>query len=233
MNWVFMLDWAYRRNPKFWWEVSTWDGNNSWDPSQAYSPEWLKKSKACQYMKDGQTYTPDRHEGWAQFGLWLLRPRVYREFRGSTVPRAPWQPFFDRMLAIVDRVHHNPTLTEFWRSGRLVPNRARQHPYQVNIPAKYQRVDRWFLLDTDLDPPRPWTQKTNLPVFSLARVTGDPGRRRWLVYAHSPLEDRNGVRITIPGCANPITVDVPRKGAFYVVSEGTGKTTRIADVQRP
>lgn len=226
MNWVFMLDWVYQQRPNFWWEVSTWDGNNAWTPDQDYDEKLLKKSKACQYLKDGQTYTPDRHEGWAQFGLWLLRPRVYREFRGSTVPRAPWQPFFDRMLATVDRVHENGTLTEFWRHGKLVPNTAHKHPYQVDIPEKYKNVPRWYLLDTSLDAKRPWTHKTNIPVFSMALVLGGKGERRWLLYAHSPLEDRKAAEITIPGHGK-VTVDVPRKGAFFVVAERTGAVTPV------
>jgi hypothetical protein len=219
MNWIFMLDRVYEVNPDFWWEVSTWDGNTGgWTPDQGHVEELLGKSKACQYLKDGQTYTPDRHEGWAQFGLWLLRPRVYREFRGSTVPRAPWQAFFDRMIAIVDRVHNNRTLAVFWRKGELVHNRAHRHPYQEDIPERLQDIHRWYLLDTSLDPERPWEQKTNLPVFSMALVTGEAGERQWLVYAHAPLENRAGVDITVPGYG-PITVDVPRKGAFFVVDE--------------
>ena len=74
------------------------------------------------------------------------------------------------------------------------------------------------LLDTDLDPPRPWALETNIPVFSLALVKGPEGSRQWLVYAHSPLKDRKAVKITLPGCGK-ITVDVPRAGSFFVVGE--------------
>ncbi len=219
MNWIFQLEEAWKVNPDFWWEVSLWDGNQGkWKPGMGYDPEFLKNSKACQYMKDGQTYTPDRFEGWVQFGLWLLRPRVVREFRGSTVPLEPWRPFFDRLLASVDRVHHDATLVEFWRHGQLVPNTAHEHPYQENVPEKYRNVNRWFLLDTDLDAPRPWDQKTNIPVFSMALELGEKGSRRWLIYAHSPLEDRRGVTITLPGFAL-FKADVPRAGVFYTVDE--------------
>jgi hypothetical protein len=73
MNWIFQLEEAFSVNPDFWWEVSLWDGNGrGWTPDKGYVPELLSKSKACQYLKDGQTYTPDRYEGWAQYGLWLL-----------------------------------------------------------------------------------------------------------------------------------------------------------------
>ena len=230
MNWVFQLEEAWKANPNFWWEVSLWDGNaGDWTPEVGYKPELAEKSKACQYMKDGQTYTPDRYEGWAQFGLWLLRPRVVREFRGSTTPLEPWQPFFDRLLLAVDRVYADATLKEFWRHGKLVPNRAHAHPYQENVPEKYRRADRWFLLDTCLDSPRPWDRRTNIPVFSLALARGPEESRRWLVYAHSPLENRQDVTITVPDFGK-ITVDVPRAGSFYLVDGPAEKLTPVVAV---
>ncbi len=219
MNWIFQLEEAWRVNPNFWWEISVWDGNGGgWTPDMGYRPELVSKSKACQYMKDGQTYTSERFLGWVQFGLWLLRPRVLREFRGSTTPLEPWRPFFEKFLLAVDRVHRNPTLQEFWRRGRLVHNFAHRHPYQSAIPEKYRSIHRWFLLDTNLDPPRPWTLTTNLPVFSLALELGRAGSRRWLLYAHSPLQDRHDVAIQLPGFGW-VKADVPRAGTFLVVDE--------------
>lgn len=218
LNWIFQLEEAWQVDPDFWWEVSLWDGNGGWTPGAACTPEMVKAAKACQYLEDGQTYTPDRFLGWAQFGLWLLRPRVMREFRASTVPLEPWRPMFEQLLAAVDRVYADATLEEFWRHGVLVANRAHPHPFQADIPAKYQTLDRWFLLDTSLDPPRPWEMTTNLPVFSLALVRGQAGSRRWLVYAHSPLEDRREVRIELPEFGT-LTLDVPRAGVFALVTE--------------
>ena len=221
MNWLFQLEEAWAANPDFWWEISLWDGNQgAWMPGVPYSEEMTSNSKACQYMEDGQTYTPARFAGWAQFGMWLLRPRVVREFRGSTVPLDPWRPFFEELLDAVDRVHENPVLAEFWRHGELVSNLAHEHPYQTNVPEKYQEIPRWYLLDTDLDPPRPWTYETNLSVFSMALVLGEPGRREWLIYAHSPLEDRQGVSISLPELGT-FVVDVPRGGIFVRVSESS------------
>jgi len=224
MNWIFQLDEAWSVNPDFWWEVSLWDGNGGWTPATPCTPELLKKAKACQYMKDGQTYTPERYLGWAQYGLWLLRPRAVREFRASTVPLEPWRPFFEQLLLAVDRVYANEALAEFWRHGTLVPNTAHEHPYQENVPEKYQDVNRWFLLDTNLDAPRPWEQTTDIPVFSLALVRGEEVSREWLLYAHSPLEDRRRVEVTVPEFG-PVTIDVPRAGAFYLVEE-QGKSVK-------
>ena len=229
MNWVFQLEEAWQANPDFWWEISLWDGNSAdWTAETACTAEAARASKACQYKRDGQTYDPDRYEGWAQFGLWLLRPRAVREFRSSTAPLAPWRPFFERLLAAVDRIYASKTLEEFWRHGRLVANLAHPHPYQHEIPPKYHSVPRWFLLDSNLDPPRPWQLTTNLPVFSLALAIGQEGSQQWLIYAHSPLEDRRGVRLTLPQFGT-VTVDVPRRGSFHVVEQASRRVTRLQE----
>jgi hypothetical protein len=234
MNWVFQLEEAWRVKPSFWFEISTWDGNEvrSWlkgreaeDP-KTIDAELLKKSKALQYLKDGQDYPPRRALGWVQFGLWLLRPRAVREFRGHATPLEPVREYWLQTVKAVDRVHAGRALQEFWRFGRLVHNRAHRHPYQEAVPEKYKEVHRWFLLDTNLDPPRPWTHQTNLPVFSMALVRGEKGSRRWLLYAHSPLADRKAVRVTVPDCRK-VTVDVPRGGAFYRIDEATGKVSAV------
>jgi len=234
MNWIFQLEEALAVNPNFWFEISTWDGNEikAWlkgreakDPKRI-DKELLKKSKALQYLKDGQDYPPRRTLGWVQFGLWLLRPRAVREFRGHATPLAPVKQYWLQTVKAVDRVHANETLEGFWRFGRLVANPAARHPYQQAVPPKYENTPRWYLLATDLDPPRPWTHKTNLPVFSLALLRGESPRRRWLLYAHAPLADRKAVRITIPGYQE-VTVDVPRAGAFYVIEEAGAKVTPV------
>jgi hypothetical protein len=124
-------------------------------------------------------------------------------------------------------VHADETLEEFWRRGRLVPNTAHQHPYQDDVPEKYRDVRRWFLLDTNLDPKRPWERTTNIPVFSMALELGEASNRRWLLYAHSPLEDRRNVEITLPDFG-PVTVDVPQAGAFDVIEEKKRSPARLS-----
>jgi hypothetical protein len=241
MNWVFMLKEAWRTNPGFWFEISTWDGNEirSWmkglgakEPAELVANssaglaedkrqldgKLLKKSKTLQYLNDGQTYPPSRVAGWVQFGMWLLRPRVVREFRGHATPLAPVEPYWMETVRAVDRVHEVPTLTEFWRRGKLVANEAHEHPYQSVLPERYAKQKRWFLLDTDRDPPRPWKAKTNLPVFAMALVLGEESARRWLVYAHAPLEALTSVGVTLPEYG-PVRIDVPREGEFYEVRE--------------
>ncbi len=251
MNWVFMLREAWEANPDFWFEMSTWDGNSvqAWmeglgvdEPGQLaeasaeplsekqreqLDDDLLKDSKALQYMADGQTYPPSRTAGWVQFGMWLLRPRVVREFRSHTTPLEPVRPYWMETVRAVDRVYASDVLKRFWRKGRLVPNEARKHPYQADVPQRYEDVPRWYLLETSVDPERPWGKKTNLPVFSLALVLGEKDHRRWLLYAHSPLKRREGVRIRIPDHER-VTVDVPRAGAFYRIDEASGAVRRVS-----
>jgi len=216
MNWVFMQSEALRLNPRFWFEMSVWDGH---DPT-------MDNDKRKTYARTGQRFTPERYGGMAQFGMWLLRPRTVREFRGwlDTLDQA--EPYFLPIVEAVDRVHRNQTLREFWRKGSLVPNRVGTHPYQTAIPAEYQNVDRWFLLDTSLDPKRPWEMGTPLPVFALALALGDAPRRRWLIYAHAPLGAQRAAQVTIPGY-RAVTINVAVGGSFYVVEE---KSRRVWEV---
>lgn len=216
MNWVFMQRAAAILNPRFWFEISTWDG---------HEPE-MENDKRKLYAKRGQRFTPERYGGTVQFGMWLLRPRVVREFRGwrDTLQKA--EPFFLPIVAAVDRVHSNATLAQFWRRGELVANKSRQHPYQSNVPSEFQNEDRWFLLDTSLDPPRPWQLGTEIPVFSLALVEGRAPSRRWLVYAHAPLGPRSAVTITVPDYG-PFRADVSVAGSFYLIEESGRRTQEL------
>ena len=47
-------------------------------------------------------------------------------------------------------------------------------------------------------------------------------------HAHSPLKNRTGLKITIPGFRE-VTVDVPMAGAFYLVDEKSGAAKAVTD----
>ncbi|MBN1418625.1 MAG: hypothetical protein JXP34_07585 [Planctomycetes bacterium] len=217
-NLVFMQREAYDLNPEFRLELSIWDGHA---PSKA-------NDKRKFYADRGQQVTPERYEGYVQFGMWLLRPRAVREFRGRTEPWEENRAYFLAIVSAVDRVHRDPILRAFWREGELVPNRARKHPYRNGIPAEYAACDRWFLLDADANAAKePWALDDPIAVFSLALVRGASPERRWLVYAHAPLGDRHGVKIELPEYGE-ILLDVSRGGSFCAVEE---KTRRIAPIE--
>lgn len=158
--------------------------------------------------------------------MWLTTPRCVREFRLSAAYRRDFAADYEALLDAVDEVWSDAVLTKFWRNGQLVANGRWPHPYQAAIPAKWQKGDRWFMLDSSLDPPRPWKLDTKLPVFSLARVMGKPGSREWLVFAHSPLGRHEGVNLSIPGYKS-ITCDTDPAGGFYLVREIDGSVERI------
>jgi hypothetical protein len=216
MNLVFMKQEAYKINPNFWFELIFWDGNTPGKDADRYAT----------YAKLGCPSSPDRYKGWVQYGMWLLLPRVAREWRSSADKRDRWGDYFQSIVEAVDQVYADPVLTRFWRRGELVPNRARQHPFSTDIPEQWKTVDRWFHLETSTDPPPPWELTTRLPVFTLARVLGMAPNREWLVYAHAPMGERNGVTVVLPDYG-PITVDVALAGSFYWVKEAEHSVTAV------
>ena len=162
--------------------------------------------------------------------------RVIREFPYSGYVYGPLsvdEPWLVPIISAVDRIYANGVLERFWRSGQLVSNPTRPHPYQQAIVAKYANADRMFLLNTDLHPPLPWSNGSveplldlQLPVFALALSIGQAPTREWLVYIHSPLQDRSAVQVTIPGY-KAVQVTAPVAGAFYLVTETDGTISLV------
>jgi hypothetical protein len=209
MNHVAVLAEVRRANPAFWFELSVWDGQ---EPG-------LPTDKLQFFRSRGQQYTPARYGGLVQFGMWLLRPRVVREFRNPEHDRIRFGPYFDVILAAVARVHDDATLNEFWRSGRLLENPVGGHPYQVALPGEIAGRERWFLLDARLNPPRPWQLTTPLRIFALALERGTSPHRQWLIYAFSPLDAAVDSELSIPNGPR-VQVQATSAGAFAVVDEG-------------
>jgi hypothetical protein len=222
MNWVFMQKEAQRMNPDFWFEISTWDGHE----------QAKDNDKRKYYAKLGQAYNPERYAGMVQFGMWLLRPRVVREFRGTIETVAEEGPYFLAIVDAVDAVHNNPVLRKFWRRGQLIANTAHPHPYQEDVPAEYKNAERWFLLDTNLDPPRPWSLGTEPPVFAVGFGLGESPNREWLLYAYSPLRPREKAEVLLPGYG-PVVVSALPSGAYYHVIEKTKQVSRIDVTRQP
>ncbi|HZK80460.1 MAG TPA: hypothetical protein VFC46_05315 [Humisphaera sp.] len=190
------------------------------------------KDKYQQYEKLGVPYTPEVYRGWVQYVMWTVQPRVAREWRSSgDHPRDNWWPYFSEIMRAVDLVYAEGVLTAFWRKGELVPNRAHKHPFHSDIPEKWKDADRWFALDTSVDPPRPWDLKTRLPVMALARVVGDKPHREWLLYAHAPLGDKKDVEITIPDYRK-VTVSVSVGGSFHHLKEIDGSVTPVGNIDQ-
>jgi hypothetical protein len=218
MNWVGELEAVRRTKPDYWFEITTWDGQIPGQPSD----------KLRFFASRGQPFTPSRYGGMVQFGMWLLRPRVVREFRDPKDDRIHFEPYFAEILAAVARVHDDATLRAFWRRGRLLANPAAAHPYQENLPSDLAARQRWFLLDSSLNPARPWQLSTELKIFSLALERGQKPHREWLVFASSPLKDVARADVVIPG--GPLVhVHAPPAGAFTLVSEDGNNTRAVGE----
>ena len=125
---------------------------------------------------------------------------------------------------VANRVRNNSILTRFWRTGNLLANPDLAHPWNQVVPAEWDVRDRMFLLTTDLNPATlnndPPAYNDEIPVFALARELGTTPNREWLVYCHSPKQDRTGVVISHPNFDADITVNVDQAGNFYFMTEG-------------
>jgi hypothetical protein len=225
MSAVFQHAEELRLNPKFWFELSVWDGYDG--PRQEKNLQAKgQMSKRAYYLAQNQTFSPDRYAGYVRFGMWLVRPRVVREYHWL-VPAEDNQPFLDALMEAVDEVHDVPLLREFWRKGRLVPNRAHEHPFTVDIPEQYKYRDRWFLLDADCNPQEyPLDMFWRIPVWSLALVQGEAPGRQWLVFAQSPLHETKEANVTIPDY-EPVKIMATVGGAFFLVDEKTGAISSL------
>ncbi len=219
MNWIFMREEVFRDNPEFWFEISSWDGN---------VPEKDNDMRKF-YRRIGQQYGPVRYEGMVQFGMWLIRPRLVREFRMSTDTISRSGAFFDSILRSVDRVYENPFLRRFWRKGKLVVNREHRHPFQSAIPEEYKGKDRWFLLESNANPPRPWKLETKLNLFALALSYREGAEEEFLLYLFSPTPVKGRVEVTVPGYGKVYISNVPKWGFYRLVPDNRARLVLSSD----
>ncbi len=208
MNMVLLKEEALKAKPEFWHEVIFWDGNLPGKENDRYTT----------YTKKGFPPSPERYRGWVQYGMWLLTPRVAREWRSSADKRERWEAYFNAIVRAVDLVHHDKVLTRFWRKGELVQPTVNSHPFQTNVPEWLEGRNRWYHLPTNLDPKYPLKFESEFPVFTLARVIGEKPNREWLLYGHAPKGDKKKVEVEIPGYKK-VSVDFRLSGSFYHVRE--------------
>jgi hypothetical protein len=219
MNMALLKTEALKIKPEFWHEVIFWDGNLPGKNNDRY----------VTYAKKGFPPTPERYRGWVQYGMWLLTPRVAREFRSSADKRERWEAYFNAIVRAVDLVHADKVLTRFWRKGILVQPADNLHPFKTQIPERFKNTNRWYHLGTNLDPKYPLKLNSVLPVFTLARVIGEKPRREWLLYAHAPRGDRKGVTVDIPDYKK-VKVDIHLSGSFYHIVEKDGAIEPVGRV---
>lgn len=206
---------AFQANPNYFVELSVWDGNGkASDPNE----------KRDQYTSIvGQEWSAARYKGFIRWGMWIARPQIVREFRGSQVPL---DDNFDATMALisaVDEVWENPTLERFWRNSELVSNPDRRHP-QYRGPSGFMDVPRMFLLESSTHPDEfrfedanvSAANTTKIPVWALARKNGD----EYLIFADAPLGAVATATITVPGVGAVLLRDIPTGGGFWLEPSG-------------
>ncbi len=244
MNWVFMNEETRQRKSDFLFELSTWDGYEPSCDVATYCSSLANISQCCDkraaFALTGYPWSPERYAGMVQYGMWLTRPYSVREFRNNLETWDSQKDYYYALMNAVDRVHRQPVLTDFWQNGNLVENPNGQHPYQAgsgvasgyldaDIKSRYG-IGRWFFLNTDLDPTTfDTTTNAEIKVFSMALTKGSDGNREWLVYTHSPRQNRENVRITIPYYKDIVASNVNVGGNFYLIKENDDTITEIKD----
>lgn len=254
MNAAGVLPDILRQRPDFFWSTIAWDGER---PASVYRPRGnpvASTGKVYYYITRGQRWDQHRFEGWAQFGLWVQRPRLAFEFRGSPARSAYDELTWQAMLRMVDRPWNHPVLREFWQHGELVPNRAEKPfwPLRGDEPEWLRKLDRWFLLTSSANPPRPavvvtadaaaagqrlpdeivaedreWDQSTRIAVWAVALQLGQPPNRRWLIYAHAPLGDVRDSTLRLPGFGDVRISAIAVDGSFVLVEEATRRVETL------
>lgn len=204
MNHVPIWDGLRKQNK--WLELIFWNGY----------PE-----KQEQYKEDGQEpTTPTKYRGWIQYGMWLMTPRVARQWNESTTPRLGengFWPTFKEVIHAVDMVHSSETLKRFWRKGDLVPNTKYENRFAPGwLSENMKNMNRFFLLETNKHPDKSFGElyyKRSLKIFALARQIDD----EYLIYAHAPLGNRDNVEIEIPNYGSVSVGTVKEGGSFFHV----------------
>jgi len=158
---------------------------------------------------------PAKYRGLTQFALWFLRPSIIRQASQES-DREALTPLFQELADSVELIHFNEQLASFWREGSLV--NSGESDLNQNIPEQYLNDPRWFLLEIDANPPRPWANSTEIPVWAFALERGKAPNREWLVYVQSPEGVMNNVTVTIPKYKDVI-VDSSVKGTFSTLTE--------------
>ena len=165
---------------------------------------------------DGKIDNPAEYRGFTQFALWFLRPAIVRQKTVATT-KEDINATFNEVVDSVELIHYNDELASFWRDGRLL--KSGESDLNVDVPATYANDPRWFLLENDVNPKRPWDDLSEISVWSFALVKGEAPNREWLLYAQAPDGDMKDVTVTIPEYKD-VMVDATQMGSFYVLKEG-------------
>lgn len=195
-NLPFMLQEAKRDNPSFMQQLSITHNSNMTDPTL--------------------------YRGLTQFGLWFLRPNIIRQDSpDSTLEEM--ESLFNEMSDSVELIHNSDILSDFWKNGELVSNG--ESNFNSNIPEQYQDDPRWFLLDVDANPSRPWSDSSNIKVWAFALVKGEVPNREWLVYLQSNDGNLTDISVKLADYTD-ISLSSNTMGTFYTLNESNNNISK-------
>ncbi len=173
-------------------------------------------------------YTQEQYRGYAQLVMWLTRPSIIRELNSETNDKGTIMSNYKALVDSVQLIHNDTILQDFWKNGELVVNNNSKIEQSINTPLVYENSEKWFLLDTNVNPVGLWTTGTDVPVYSIALKTGTAPNRAWLVYAQSPNGVLENISVSIPEYQD-IIINTSESGNFYVVSENSAEYIAIVD----
>lgn len=201
-NFVPVVAATQAKHPDYWFEMSIWDG---------YVPP--AGGKRQYYKSIGQTFNECRYQGYVRFGAWQDRPRVLREFRGSSDYSN--ESYFNAVLNVAYEVNTIPQLADMWLNGELIENPSGKHPYQANLPADLVGKPRWFLLDVTANPK--FTGKLTDPVNVYAVALNQKATNTKLLYVYAPRGEQKNVGVTVPGFGVALVNATP-EGNYYLLT---------------
>lgn len=206
MNYKYLFKNALDINENAWIEISVWDGG---------------EEQRVFRKKKGQVYSPERYRGMIQYAMWLLRPRVVREFRPYNDTVKKNEAYFYSVLDSVNFVYENDVLKKFWRKGANVVNTNVEHPYTVNISKSIRFERKWFLLNNDKNNPV-GNNNGEIRVYNIALSLGNKPNREWLVYSFSPKKVYTDCKVQISDAW--VSVNSSQSGIFSHIVENKGYT---------
>lgn len=227
-NTVFMLEQAYAVNSSYFFELIFWDGS-----STIYGSGVGPGSKGTDYVSEGYVHSAEAYAGWAQYCMWMLRPRVVREWRKSDddIDAGTLFERWDALMDAVKRVHTNSILKSFWRNSTLIANPTRGHAFRYAETTTYDDADRWYHLEASTDPV--FAEGSSdygllMPVWNLVREQGTTPNREWLVYVFAAKAIQNNFTVTIPDHKAVTIPQATNAGEFWLVKESDDSVTNVS-----
>ena len=180
------------------------------------------------------SYTPSRYKGSVRHLMWLARPRVVREWRGTNARRTDTghdgtslrSAYWDALVAACAEVHSNATLSRFWTQSELAFNPNRAHPYTLAPLGTIDETQRvWPYLPVS-DEPAAWANTAialtdPVATWAFSYMIGRGSTAEYLLFAHSPAGAKTGINVTMrkdDGTDMTVTVNTTPQGNFWSVT---------------